>query len=72
METITDIKKSFPRHQIPGGYSHYHPTLLQGRYKRKGKNLGLQHRDSTTNSHQLAWAERKEKIRTDPHSPYYR
>jgi len=34
-----------------GGYSHYHPILLEGRRKRKGKNLGRRNRNSTTNSH---------------------
>jgi len=49
LEIITDIKKSFPCHQIPGGCSHYHPTLLQGSRKKKGNSLGRRNHDSITN-----------------------
>jgi len=51
---ITDNKRSFSSHQIPGGYSPYHLTLLQERRKRKRKNLGRRNCDSTTDGHKLA------------------
>jgi len=66
VEITTDIKKSFPCHQIPGGYSHNHPTLLQGRWKRKGKNLGSRHRDSTTDDHYWPGLNDKEKAELIP------